>query len=138
MMNEKIFQISDKLHEVMFDEYAVERRCVPSNSVLEQALLSLVNVKNKVIATLTSEDYENIFKIIKQIHNYDQDNQIPSEDELKLIIDTFKYVIQLNNRYTSTLNVDDLWVLRVLYNILSYENDRDAYLDKFKTWRATL
>lgn len=37
-MNDKVLQYSDRLHNIFFDKYAVERRCVPSADILLKTL----------------------------------------------------------------------------------------------------
>lgn len=45
-MNDKVLQYSDRLHNIFFDKYAVERRCVPSADILLKTL-HLLNDKVK-------------------------------------------------------------------------------------------
>lgn len=46
-MNDKVLQYSYRLHNIFFDKYAVERRCVPSADILLKTLHLLNNeIKN--------------------------------------------------------------------------------------------
>ena len=46
-MNDKVLQYSYRLHNIFFDKYAFERRCVPSADILLKTLHLLNNeIKN--------------------------------------------------------------------------------------------
>ena len=96
-MMQKIFNLSDDLHRVLTDQWAVEKRCVPSKNVLENVIKILKDVrKDLTINTLSFEDYKLIFQFTVKAHNYELNNTIPDDEELKLIVDTFKFVIVQN------------------------------------------
>lgn len=137
-MNKNLMELSNRLHGVLFDEYAPERRCVPPADVLNKVLNDInMLMPNKCICDLTLNDYQMIFQKIVYTHNYELNNTIPAQDEMILITDTFKYVAQVNNRWHSNLIFNDLWVLCLLYNIVSYDKDSETYLNKFKSWRRS-
>ena len=123
------------MHNIFFDKYAVERRCVPSADILLKTL-HLLNeeVKNKEIFCLRECDYENIFHALIQNDPQMLKYSAPDKDELDTIINVFRHVIKMNLRENSVLNTDDLWVLCLLFNLVSYENNPDDYLEKFKMW----
>ena len=137
-MDNKILKLSDRLHSVLFDERAPERRCVPSEDILLKVLNDVnVLMPNKLISDLAIEDYQMIFQKIINTHNYELNNIIPTRDEILLITDTFKYAVKVNGRWNTGLILNDLWVLYVLYNIISYDKDSETYLNKFKNWRRS-
>lgn len=134
-MNDKVLQYSDRLHNIFFDKYAVERRCVPSADILLKTLHLLNDeIKNKEIFCLIECDYENIFHALIQNDPQMLKYSAPDKDELDTIINVFRHVIKMNLRENSVLNTDDLWVLCLLFNLVSYENNPDDYLEKFKMW----
>lgn len=136
-MDENLLKIADRLHGVFFDKHAPEKRCVPPEDILTEVLQILNTIMpNKVISDLTPDDYHTIFAKIIDTHNYALNNIAPTQAEMLLIVDVFKYVIQVNNRWHTPLIVNDLWVLCLLYNIISYDNNQEAYLNKFKKWGA--
>ncbi len=136
-MERAILEYSDKLHRVLVDKYAVERRCIPSNEVLGNALREFNLLRpNKAIEDLGDIDFLIIYKRIVTMHGYDLNKSIPTNEEMDLIGSVFKQVARLNRRLKGVLDVDDLRVLCILYNIVCYEKDGNAYMDKFKAWRG--
>lgn len=136
-MENKILKYSDRFYGVLLDRYAVEKECVPPKDVLDKALEDIhISMANKPISDLTLEDYHTVFQKIISRHNYELNNTLPTEEELLLITDTFKYIVQFNDRWSEVLSVADLWGLCILYNIVFYEKNSKAYLDKFKKWRV--
>ena len=136
-MEHTILEYSDKLHRVLVDKYAVERRCVPSNEVLGNALREFNLLRpNKAIEDLGDVDFLIIYKRIVAMHGYELNKSIPTNEETALIGSVFKQVACLNRCLKSVLDVGDLWVLCILYNIVCYEKDENAYMDKFKAWRG--
>ena len=136
-MMQKIFNLSDDLHRVLTDQWAVEKRCVPSKNVLENVIKILKDArKDLTINTLSVEDYKLIFQFTVKAHNYELNNTIPDDEELKLIVDTFKFVAKQNAREEACFDSEDLQVLYFMYNILSYQKNKVAYMSKFSCWRA--
>ena len=131
----EILQISNQLHSVLGDKYAVERRCVPPREVLNNVFVLLIKTKGHlVIGNLEQSDLDLFFRLAVRVHNYKHNSSFPNENQLRKIEKTFKYVIAQNNRLNAELDVDDLWVLYLLYNVVQTEENRSAYLDKFKAW----
>ena len=131
-----ILQMSDQLHSVLFDEYAIERRCVPPREVLNNVLALLIKTKGQlIIGNLEQSDFDLFFRLSVRVHNYELNSSFPNENQLNKIEKVFKHIIAQNNRLNAELDVDDLWVLCLLYNIIQTNENRSAYLKKFKAWR---
>ena len=136
-MMQKILNLSDDLHRVIDDQWAVEKRCIPNKDVLENVIKILKDVrKDLTINTLSFEDYKLIFQFTVKAHNYILNNTIPDDEELKLIVDTFKFVIAQNQRENACFDSEDLQVLYLMYNILAYQKNKVAYMSKFSCWRV--
>ncbi len=132
----EILQMSDQLHRILFDKYAIERRCVPPREVLNNVLALLVKTKGQlIIANLEQSDFDLFFRLSVRVHNYELNSSFPNENQLNKIEKTFKYIVKQNNRLNAELDVDDLWVLYLLYNVIQTEENRSTYLEKFKAWR---
>ena len=133
---QEILDLSRNLCRVLDDNWAVERRCVPGKDVLEKIINILLQVRqNLTIQTFTFDDYKTIFQFILKAHNYELNNVMPTDEVLALIVKTFEYVIKENNREQANLDSEDLWVLCLLFNIVSYQKNKYEYLEKFKAWK---
>lgn len=126
------YVLADELHRVLLDEYALERRCVPSDAVLSKVFTEFAENKNETIDTFTPDKCHDIFKHVTQLSKSNSALPLPDKKELKAIIDTFKSVALLNNREKAPIDKDDLWVLCVLHNIVYSKKYPSAYLEKFK------
>lgn len=134
-MMQQVLNLSDNLHRVIGDDWAVEKRCVPSKELLEKVVSTLQGVgKKMIINNLVFDDYKLIFQLMIKMHNYELNKLLPTDDELVLMIKTFEYVVSKNNRGQSLFDADDLRVLCLLYNIISCQNNKNAYMSRFRLW----
>lgn len=132
-----IFSLSDNLHRVLMDRMAIERRCVPNSVFLEKVMNAVKKSgKNLIISTLSLKDYKSIFQFMIKAHNYELNNTLPTDEEFALMVKTFEYVIEQNNRKLALFDSDDLWVLCLMFNIISCHKNKNAYMTRFRAWRV--
>lgn len=130
------YVLADELHRVLLDEYAIERRCVPSDAVLSKVFTEFSKDRNETIDIFTPDKCGGIFEHIARISKRKSTMPLPDKKELNTITDTLKNVAFLNNREQALLDKDDLWVLCVLHNIVYSKKCPSAYLEIFKNWES--
>jgi hypothetical protein len=130
------YVLADELHRVLLDEYALERRCVPSDAVLSKVFTEFCQDKNETIDVFSPDKCCGIFEQIVRMSKRKSTMPLPDKKELKAITDTFKDVAFLNNREQALLDKDDLRVLCILHNIIYSKKSPSAYLEIFKNWES--
>lgn len=131
----ELFEFSDNLHSCLFDENAVEKRHLPSVEQRNLILQAFYSVYPEIkIKEIKQSDFLTLFKMLKlkKDRTFDE-NDIPSNSMLEYIFETFNFVIKQNRRQDDLLDVDDLAIIYILYNISLLRENSKLFWKKFNT-----
>lgn len=132
--NEKIQKLSDELHRVILDEWAIEKRCIPSYELFANVLTHIKqNIHDFTIDAFSDKVCKMLFLYMRHLEPQSFDL---CDEDIGLIVKTFKYVAEINNRRKAFIDEDDLQVLYILRNVIAYKNNEQEYLRAFRVWEG--
>lgn len=128
-----IDELKDKVIRALIDEHSIVRQNLPAEERLDKVVEFLYKRKSDAtIGNLKTEEYGDIFKLMR----LGRDKTIPlchqlEPDDLGLSVDVFKALGKENNRLNDKLKREDLEVLCIIQNTLSFEKNRSLYLKNY-------
>lgn len=128
-----IEELKDTVIRALIDEHSIVRQNLPTQERLDKVLKLLYkNKPDATIGNLNTEEYGDIFKLMR----LGKDKTIPlchqlGADDLGLSVEVFKNLGKENNRFDAKLKQEDLEVLCIIQNTISFEKNRSLYLKNY-------